>query len=96
MAVNENTYEELPALGFGDNGICCCEWMWLKRVRDGAEGSRGNISQSEKRPADAGLFFDSDERSRGGIASIIRSLGGDDHVRKVEKLFALFKSLTES
>jgi hypothetical protein len=96
MMVNEYTHEGLPALGFVDNGVCCCEWMWLKKVRDGAEGSRGNINRSEKRPADAGLFFNSDERSHDCIASRIRGSGGDVHVRKAEKLFTLSKSFTES
>ena len=57
--VNEDTHGILSALGFTDNGSCCCDRTWLKKSKDNGEVNGGNVNRSEKRPADAGLFFDS-------------------------------------
>jgi len=80
MVVNEDTHGILSALGFADNGICCCDRAWLRKATDIGEVNKGNVNRSKKRPADAGLFFNSDEGSRDCIALRIRGLVGDEHV----------------
>ena len=59
MVVNEDTDEILPALGFIDNGSCCCDRAWLRKATENGEVNRGNVNRSKKRPAATGLFFDS-------------------------------------
>jgi len=89
MVVNEDTHGILTALGFIDNGSCCCDRAWLGKATENGEVNRGNVNQSGKRPAAAGLFFAFGEGSRDCIALRIRGLGGDEHVRKPKKLLTI-------
>ena len=59
MVVNEDTHARLPVLGFTDNGSCCCDRAWLRKATENGEVNKGNVNRSEKRPAAAGLFFNS-------------------------------------
>ena len=64
MVVNEDTHARLSVLGFIDNGSCCCDRAWLRKATENREVNGGCVNRSEKRPADAGLFFDSGEGRR--------------------------------
>ena len=55
-----NRHGVLSVLGFTKSGVCRSNRAWLRKATDTGEVNRGNVNQSEKRPAAAGLLFDSD------------------------------------
>jgi len=59
MVVNRDRRGILSARGFTDIGVCYCDCEWLRKATDIDEVNKGNVNRSKKRPAAAGLFFDS-------------------------------------
>jgi len=53
-----NKHGVLSALSFTDSGVCHFARAWLRKTTDIGEVNRGNVNQSRKRPATAGLLFD--------------------------------------
>ncbi len=54
-----NRHGVLSALSFINSGcVCYLDQSWLRKTTDIGEVNRGNVNQSRKRPAVAGLFFD--------------------------------------
>ena len=53
-----NRHGVLSALSFTDSGVCHFDRAWLRKTTDNGEVNRGNVNQSRKSPAAAGLFFD--------------------------------------
>ena len=63
--VNGDRHGILLAREFGDVGVYYRDRTWLTRSKDGGEVIEGSLNRSKKRPAEAGLFFNSgDVQSR--------------------------------
>lgn len=56
--MKEDTHRILPAIGLIGGGIFCCDGGWLRKAADVGGVGKANVNRTEKRPADAGRFFD--------------------------------------